>query len=184
MAIPSWLKVTPKSGTGGQTVQVTAESNESATVARQYNIVLKTNSGLQKTIRVNQREPYTTVNIHFHGENTSSKEVYENFPLSFYSGQSVLLATAVGSGAPVSSGSPFTAADKQVSIVSNRNVDGVMLSISGTSGVGFSGRTKVSIGDAETYVTVVGQRVSLSPAQRLEPGGEINMDVEVIVTNP
>lgn len=183
MAIPSWLNVTPKSGTGDQTVQVQAQSNEGGTAARHYDIVIRTNSGLQQTVRVNQAAPYTTVNIHFHGENNASIPVYENFPLSFYSGQTVLLATAVGSGSQVSSGSQFTAADKQVTIVSNRDIDGVMLSISGTSGVGFSGTTKVSVEDSETYVTVVGQRTSLSPSQRLEPGGQINVDVEVIVTN-
>lgn len=183
MALPNWLSVSPDTGSGGKVISVHAESNNSGTSARSYNIVIKTNSGLQKTVKVNQAAPLTTVNIHFHGENNASKPVYENFLLSFYSGQTGLLATAVGSGTQVPSGSQFTAADKQVTIVSNRNIDGVMLSISGTTGVGFNSNTKVSIEDAEAYVSVVGQRVTISPSQRLQPGGQINVDVEVIVTN-
>ena len=54
MAKPSWISVSPSSGTGGGTVSVRCNTNTNGGASRADSITVKTASGLTKTVNISQ----------------------------------------------------------------------------------------------------------------------------------
>lgn len=54
MAKPSWISVSPSSGTGGGTVNVRCDTHTNSGAARSGSITVKTASGLTKTVSLSQ----------------------------------------------------------------------------------------------------------------------------------
>ena len=94
MAKPDWITVSPKSGTGGGEVQITASPN--GIEARSGTVTVETASGLTKTVSVSQAAGNFNIDVIF------VVDVQNNDPeggwdlkcsLSLYSGEKVFFST-------------------------------------------------------------------------------------------